>query len=228
MKVSVMLVIGAFLIASSVVAAEKQEMTLKEKQSYAIGINTGKNFKRSGIDIDPEMLLRGIKDAQTGATPLFTDQEMMAALAAMQKDMQAKMKSLADKNKKDGEAFLASNKKKKGVKVLPSGLQYRVIKAGAGKSPKETDTVTVHYKGTLIDGTEFDSSHKRNQPATFPVNSVIKGWKEALPLMKEGATWELVVPSTLAYGEQGTPGGPIGPNSVLIFEVELISVQGKE
>ena len=130
-----------------------------------------------------------------------------------------------EKNKQEGEAFLAENKKKEGVKTLPSGLQYKVITEGTGKSPKASDTVTVNYRGTLIDGTEFDSSYKRGQAASFQVNGVIKGWTEALQLMKEGAKWQLFVPSNLAYGEKGTGSGPIGPNATLVFEVELISVK---
>jgi FKBP-type peptidyl-prolyl cis-trans isomerase FklB len=133
------------------------------------------------------------------------------------------MKVQGEKNKKEGEAFLAENKKKDGVKTLPSGLQYKVLAEGKGKTPKATDTVTVHYRGTLTDGTEFDSSYKRNQPASFPVNGVIKGWTEALQLMKEGSKWQLFIPASLAYGEPGRPGIP--PNSVLIFDVELISVK---
>jgi FKBP-type peptidyl-prolyl cis-trans isomerase FklB len=148
-------------------------------------------------------------------------------MAVFQKEMMAKQQAMADKNKKEGEAFLAENKKKEGVKTLPSGVQYKVIKAGTGKKPKLTDTVTVHYRGTLIDGTEFDSSYKRGQPASFQVSGVIPGWTEALQLMGEGAKWQLFVPSNLAYGERGT-GGPIGPNATLIFEVELISVQEKK
>ncbi len=148
------------------------------------------------------------------------------AAEAPEKNQQSKSQNtIAEKNKKDGMAFLAENKKKKGVKVLASGLQYKIITAGKGKVPKITDQVTVHYKGSLIDGTEFDSSYKRGQPAVFPVNRVIKGWVQALQLMKEGSKWQLVIPADLAYGERGTPGGPIGPNAVLIFEVELLSVK---
>ena len=138
--------------------------------------------------------------------------------------MQEKQKKIGEKNKIDGEAFLAENKKKEGVKTLPSGLQYSIIKEGAGKMPKATDTVTVNYKGTLIDGTEFDSSYRRGQPVSFPVNGVIAGWTEALQLMKEGSKWQLFIPSELAYGEKGA-GNTIGPNAVLIFEVELISIK---
>jgi FKBP-type peptidyl-prolyl cis-trans isomerase len=158
---------------------------------------------------------------------LIGDQEAKEIIAAYQKERAGKMaeekKKLGEKNKVEGTAFLTENKKKEGVKTLPSGLQYKVIKEGTGKTPKATDTVVTQYKGTLIDGKEFDSSYKRGEPATFPVNGVIRGWTEALQLMKEGSTWQLVVPPELAYGEQGA--GPIGPNATLIFEVELVSVK---
>jgi FKBP-type peptidyl-prolyl cis-trans isomerase FklB len=142
----------------------------------------------------------------------------------MTKKQEEAMKKAAEKNKKDGAAFLAENKKKEGVVTLPSGLQYKIITQGTGNTPKATDTVTVNYRGSLVDGTEFDSSYKRGQPATFPVNGVIKGWTEALQLMKEGAKWQLFIPSDLAYGEKGA-GNVIGPNATLIFDVELISAK---
>jgi FKBP-type peptidyl-prolyl cis-trans isomerase FklB len=152
---------------------------------------------------------------------------MQETMAVFQKEMMAKQQEVATKNKKEGEAFLVENKKKQGVKTLPSGLQYKVIKEGTGKKPKLGDTVTAHYWGTLIDGTEFDSSYKRGQPANFPVSGVIPGWTEALQLMGEGAKWQLFIPSNLAYGERGAGAG-IGPNATLIFEIELISVQEKK
>jgi FKBP-type peptidyl-prolyl cis-trans isomerase FklB len=145
-------------------------------------------------------------------------------MAAFQKEMIAK---LGEKNKAEGEAFLAENKKKEGVKTLPSGLQYKVIKAGTGKKPKVTDTVTTHYRGTLMNGTEFDSSYRRGQPVSFQVNGVIPGWTEALQLMEEGAKWQLFIPSNLAYGERGA-GRDIGPNATLVFEIELLSIEEKK
>ena len=152
-------------------------------------------------------------------------------MTAFQKEMMAKhaevMNTLGEKNKKEGEVFLAENKKKEGVTTLPSGLQYKVIKAGTGKKPKSTDTVTVNYRGTLIDGTEFDSSYRRGEPASFGVSGVIPGWTEAMQLMQEGAKWQVVVPPNLAYGEKGA-GPNIGPNATLIFEIELISIQEKK
>jgi FKBP-type peptidyl-prolyl cis-trans isomerase FklB len=216
--------------------------TAKDKLSYAIGLNAGMNMKRSletqSIDVDPKIVAKGISDAFLGAKPLLAEQEMKEILTAFQKDLEAKrqemmakqqekMKELGEKNKKEGEAFLAENKKKEGVKTTASGLQYKVITEGTGKAPAATDTVTVNYKGTLIDGTEFDSSYKRGQPATFPVSGVIKGWTEALQLMKEGSKWQLFIPAELAYGERGA-GAQIGPNAVLIFEVELLSIKEPE
>ncbi len=191
----------------------------------------GGSLKRNSIDVDIDALVKGLKDSLAGGKMLMTEQEQRETLIAFQKEFQAKqqekMKALAEKNKKEGEAFLEANKKKPGVKVLPSGLQYKVITEGKGASPKDTDTVTVNYRGTLIDGTEFDSSYKRNEPATFPVKGVIKGWTEALLLMKEGSKWQLFIPSNLAYGERGA-GSAIGPNATLIFEVELIKIGAKE
>jgi FKBP-type peptidyl-prolyl cis-trans isomerase FklB len=203
----------------------------KEKISYSIGMQIGKDFKKQSIDVDPEVLLKGIQDGTSGGKALMTEQEVRETLTAFQKERMAKQeeetKKIGEKNKKEGEAFLAENKKKEGVKTLASGLQYKVIKPGTGKKPKSTDTVTTHYRGTLIDGTEFDSSYSRGQPATFPVHGVIPGWTEALQLMEEGAKWQLFIPSKLAYGERGA-GNAIGPNATLIFEVELISIQEKK
>lgn len=229
MKMQGAVVLGMILTASTAFAADKLELSSqKDKASYAIGMDMGNSLKRNDIDVNADVLNRAIKDVLTGEKPLLGEQEVKETLTTLQKDLQekqqAKMKAAGEKNKKDGEAFLAENKKKDGVKTLASGLQYQVLAEGKGKSPKATDTVTVHYKGTLLDGTEFDSSYKHGQPATFPVNGVIKGWTEALQLMKEGAKWKLFIPSELAYGESGTPGGPIGPNATLIFEVELQSI----
>src|SRR5512143_2445843 len=215
------------LAGNPAIGAEKTELkTEKDKVSYALGADMGSNLKKFEIDIDADLYAKGMKDALSGSNVLLTDQEIRALIMTLQKDVQTKqqekMKAQGEKNKKEGEAFLAENKKKDGVKALPSGLQYKVITEGKGASPKATDTVTVHYKGTLIDGTEFDSSYKRNTPATFPVNGVIKGWTEALQLMKEGSKWQLFIPANLAYGESGRPGIP--PNSVLIFDVELVKI----
>lgn len=228
MKLRLAVALCCVLFVRPVAAADAELKTQKEKASYAIGLDMGNSLKKNEIDVDTEILFRGIKDAMTGAKQAMTDQEIKDTVVALQKDIQAKqqarIKTAGEKNKKDGEAFLAENRKKSGVVTLPSGLQYKIINKGTGKTPKATDTVTVNYRGTLIDGkTEFDSSYKRGQPASFPVNGVIPGWTEALQLMKEGAKWQLFIPSSLAYGERGA-GRDIGPNETLIFEVELISV----
>jgi FKBP-type peptidyl-prolyl cis-trans isomerase FklB len=202
--------------------------TQRDKVSYSMGLDIGRMLKMQNVDVDLELVTKGFKDAYTGNQSLLTDEEMQEVLTNFKKEFIAKQQELAkqqgEKNKKEGEIFLETNKKKEGVQTLPSGLQYKVLKAGAGKKPTATDTVTVHYRGTLIDGKEFDSSYRRGKPATFPVNGVIPGWTEALPLMEEGAKWELFIPSNLAYGERSA-GGDIGPNATLIFEVELISIE---
>jgi len=212
-------------------AQAEEQSTLKDEKdrvSYSIGSDIGHRLKSQSVDIDPEILAKGIKDSYMGNKPLMTDQEVRETLIAYQKEMRAKQeeraKALGEKNKKEGEAFLAENKKKEGVKVLPSGLQYKVITEGTGKTPKLTDTVTVNYTGTLVDGTEFDSTYKRGEPAKFPVDKVIPGWTEALQLMKEGAKWQIFIPSDLAYKEKGA-GNIIGPNATLIFDIELVSIK---
>lgn len=232
MKVRLAVALCCIIFASPVAAKDTPELkSQKEKASYAIGLDMGNSLKKNEIDVDPDILFKGIKDALSGGKHAMTDQEIKDTIVSLQKDMQTKQqartKTAGEKNKKEGEAFLAENKKKEGVMSLPSGLQYKILKKGTGKSPKATDSVTVNYRGTLIDGTEFDSSYKRGQPATFPVNGVIPGWTEALQLMKEGDKWQLFIPSNLAYGERGT-GGPIGPNATLIFEVELNSINAQK
>src|SRR5215468_7820457 len=204
--------------------------TQKEKVSYAIGADLGGKLKSSSIDVDPNILTRALKDSLTGAKSAMTEDEVRATLSDLTKDLQQKQAALtkekADKNKKDGEAFLATNKTKEGVVALPSGLQYKILKAGTGPKPTAADTVVCNYKGTLIDGKEFDSSYKRGQPATFPVGGVIKGWTEALQLMPVGSTWQLFIPADLAYGDRQA-GPDITPGSTLVFEVELMSIQPK-
>lgn len=205
--------------------------TSKQKASYAIGMNWGTGLHRQNIDVDSAALIQGMKDALAGGKTLLTEDEARAALMQLQKEMQEKQQAKAaaegEENKKEGEAFLAANKSKEGVVTLPSGLQYKILKEGNGPKPTATDSVVCNYKGTLINGTEFDSSYKRGEPATFPVTGVIKGWTEALQLMPVGSKWQLFIPPDLAYGPRGTPGGPIGPNATLIFEVELISIKEK-
>jgi FKBP-type peptidyl-prolyl cis-trans isomerase FklB len=193
----------------------------KDKNGYSIGYDIGRTLKKQPVEIEADAVVQGFKDAFSGGKALMTDQEVQDRLTAMQKEIVQKVPEI---NKKQGEEFLAKNKKEKGVKTLASGLQYKVVTDGKGKKPKAEDTVTVNYRGTLIDGTEFDSSYKRNQPATFPVKGVIPGWTEALQLMKEGSKWMLYIPSNLAYGERGA-GRVIGPNSALIFEVELVKIE---
>ena len=204
--------------------------TQKDKASYAIGLNLGKSLHKDSVEVDPNILLRGLKDALAGSKTLLTDDEAKAAMVAIQADLrkkqEAKMEVVGDANKKEGDAFLAANKTKEGVVTLSSGLQYKILKEGTGPKPSATDSVVCNYKGTLLDNTEFDSSYKRGQPATFPVGQVIKGWTEVLQLMPVGSKWEVFVPSELGYGPRGA-GGAIGPNAMLIFEIELLSIQGK-
>ena len=221
MRLKLIVVAGIVFFVSQVSAEDKLVLqNQKEKASYSIGLSIGSNLKRQLVDIDLNIVVKGIQDGLSGASPLLSKEEIHETMVALQRE-------LMEKYKKQGEAFLAENKKKKGVTTLPDGLQYKVIKAGTGKKPKADDIVTVNYRGTLTDGTEFDSSYKRGQPATFPVSEgMIKGWTEALQLMQEGAKWELFIPSNLAYGERGM-GGIIGPNASLVFEVELVSIKEK-
>jgi FKBP-type peptidyl-prolyl cis-trans isomerase len=204
--------------------------TPKDKFSYALGMNLGTSLHKQSVDIDPAILAQGLRAAMTGAKPLMTIEEAQAALAEVQNDLRKKqmekMQAAGEANKKEGDAFLAANKTKEGVVTLPSGLQYKILKAGTGPKPTANDSVVCNYRGTLINGTEFDSSYKRGQPATFPVTGVIKGWTEALQLMPVGSKWQLFIPSSLAYGERGA-GAEITPNATLIFEVELMSIQPK-
>jgi FKBP-type peptidyl-prolyl cis-trans isomerase len=224
-----MAICAAVALSGAAFAADAPELKgEKEKISYSIGMEIGGNLKKGSFELDPDMLAKGLKDSYNGEKTLLTEDQARQAIEDFQNALMAKkaeaMQKLSEKNKADGEKFLAENAKKGGVTSLPSGLQYKEITPGKGKSPKTSDTVTTHYKGTLIDGTEFDSSYKRGQPVSFPVSGVIAGWTEALQLMKEGAKWQLFIPSNLAYGERGA-GGVIGPNATLIFEVELISVK---
>jgi FKBP-type peptidyl-prolyl cis-trans isomerase FklB len=204
--------------------------TQKDKISYAIGMNVGTNLQKQAVDVDPAVLLQGLKDAIAGSKPLLSEEEARAVLMQLQEETRKKQAEKAQQagaaNKTEGETFLAANKNKEGVITLPSGLQYKILKAGTGPKPAATDSVVCNYRGTLINGTEFDSSYKRGQPATFPVNGVIKGWTEALQLMPAGSKWQLFVPAQLAYGDRGA-GADIGPNATLIFEVELLSIQAQ-
>jgi FKBP-type peptidyl-prolyl cis-trans isomerase len=209
--------------------------TQKDKVSYALGMSMGKDLgpklKQGSVEVDQAILLRGVKDALSGGKLLLTDDEVKAVFAQLNADVRKRLEEKAriagDANRKEGDEFLAANKTKDGVVTLPSGLQYKILTEGTGAKPAATDSVVCNYRGTLISGIEFDSSYKRGQPATFQVNGVIKGWTEALQLMPVGSKWQLFIPSELAYGGQ-SKSAEIGPNSTLIFEVELLSIQGKD
>jgi FKBP-type peptidyl-prolyl cis-trans isomerase FklB len=219
------LIVTASLLALPLLGQEKspQLKDQKDKVSYSIGMNIGANLSRQKVDINPDILAAGIKDAIAGKTQLTQDQ-VKEVMQQFEKDMEQKQKESGEKNKAEGAKFLEENKKKPGVKTTASGLQYKVEKEGTGPQPKATDMVTVQYRGTLIDGTEFDSSYKRGQPATFPLNGVIKGWTEGLQLMKQGGKYQFFVPSNLAYGERSV-GPDIAANATLIFDVELLDVK---
>ena len=216
-------------------AAHPALTTRKDKFSYALGMNIGSglgaNLKKQSVEFDPNLVSQGLKDSMAGAKTRLTDDEAKAVLTEVQneiqKQQQEKMKEASEKNKTEGDAFLAANKSKEGIVTLPSGMQYKILTAGTGPKPAATDSVVCNYQGTLVNGTEFDSSYKRGQPATFGVGQVIKGWTEALQLMPVGSKWQLFIPSNLAYGERGEPRGGIEPNATLIFEVELLSIEDK-
>jgi len=228
-RAKAVMIAGMVLAAGMVYGADGQTLgTAKEKTSYAVGVQMGMDMRKYHMDVDPDMVAKGFRDAYTGGKLLLNDREMAQALADTEKQMAVRsadvMKEEAEKNRQEGEAFLARNKTREGVKTLPDGLQYKVIKAGTGRTPRPTDIVVVNYRGTFIDGSEFDSSYRRGQPVVFPVNSVIRGWTEALQLMKVGSKWQLFIPPQLAYGPQGAPPA-IGANETLIFELELLAVQ---
>ncbi len=228
MKTTVLAVIFSLGIAAPLFAAGTNILSdEKSRVSYAIGMMLGHNWQQQGLEVDPDIAAHAIKDVQTGGTTLLSQAEMQETLTEFQKTFKIKQQKMqaekAEKSKAEGEAFLSKNKSNAGVITLPDGLQYTVLAEGAGAMPAANDVVSVNYRGTLLDGTEFDSSYKRGQPAQFPVNGVIKGWTEALQKMKPGSKWKLFIPADLAYGENGQRGIP--PNSVLVFEVELLSVQ---
>ena len=221
---------GTAVKSAAAVSALK---TRKEKFSYALGMNIGSglgtNLKKQSVEVDSNLVAQGVKDSMSGGKTRLTQEEAQAVLTEVQnevrKQQQEKTQEAAAKNKTEGEAYLVANKSKKDVVTLPSGLQYKILTAGTGPKPTASDSVVCNYRGTLINGTEFDSSYKHGQPATFGVGGVIKGWTEALQLMPVGSKWQLVIPSSLAYGERGP--GEIGPNATLIFEVELLSIEQK-
>jgi FKBP-type peptidyl-prolyl cis-trans isomerase FklB len=229
MKHIIVIIFSIGFLFSFSFAGEKLELKdQKDKESYSLGYQFGQSLKAQEVDINLDVYASGIRDGLGGKASQMTAEEIRATITSLQQRLMASqqkvLKEQAAKNLSVSKAFLAENGKKEGIKTLPSGLEYKVLTEGSGKMPKAEDTVTVHYKGTLIDGTEFDSSYKRGQPATFKVKGVIKGWTEALQLMKEGSKWQLFIPPELGYGERAA-GPQIPPNSALIFEVELISVK---
>lgn len=222
-------IIGSLGLIVTSVMADNALKTQEQKASYVIGTQLGTQLMVSKDDIDLEAMKLGMKDVFSGVKPRLSDDEMRQALVNFQEQKKKReitmLNKFSEHNKKEGEAYLATNKKKKGVITLPSGLQYKIIKSGKGKvHPKATDTVVTHYHGTLIDGTVFDSSYNRGEAVSFPVNAVIKGWSEALMKMKVGDKWQLVIPSNLAYGEQGAP-PKITPSATLVFDVELLEIK---
>ncbi len=233
MKTRVALMVAGMMLCgcAAKTVAVRPLVTDKDKQSYAIGMNVGKSLKEQPIELDPNIVAQGLKDTLSGAKPALTDDEVKAVLTQLQGEMRAKqeamMQQVGGANKKEGDAFLEANKSKEGVVTLPSGLQYKILTKGSGPKPAAGDTVVCNYRGTLVNGKEFDSSYKRGQPATFPVSGVIRGWTEALQLMPVGSKWQLFVPAELAYGDRGA-GPDIGPGATLIFDVELLSIQGKK
>jgi FKBP-type peptidyl-prolyl cis-trans isomerase FklB len=214
--------------AAKAPAAASPFKTQKEKLSYAIGMEMGKGVKSQGLDVDPAIMTQGLNDAISGGKSLMSEDELRQVISSLQQEIRQKQmqaqEAAAAENKAKGDAFLAEHGKKEGVVVLPDGLQYKILAAGQGKKPAETDTVLCNYKGSFLDGTEFDSSAKAGKPVPFEVKNVIPGFKEVLQLMPVGSKWQVVVPSNLAYGERGA-GGVIGPNSTLVFEIELVSIQ---
>lgn len=214
-------------LATASLAADKKLSTQKEKFSYALGVQIGGNMKQQGItEVDAKIIGAAIADVMKGDKLQLSTEEMQGALTAYKNEMEKKQAAEASVAKEKGDKFRAENKKRKGVKATESGIQYEILTEGKGEKPKATDKVTVHYHGTLTDGTVFDSSVKRGEPATFPLNGVIKGWTEVVQLMPVGSKWKVVIPPELAYGERGA-GGAIGPNETLIFEIELLSINEK-
>ncbi|MBW2476307.1 MAG: FKBP-type peptidyl-prolyl cis-trans isomerase [Deltaproteobacteria bacterium] len=231
MRMIMLILVHAFVMVGSSFAENQMIENQKDRVNYSVGYQIGSDFKTQGMELNPELLVKGIQDALSEEEPLMTPKEMRHTLIDFKEKIMMtealKKQQDAEQNLAEGEKFLAENAKKEGVKTLPSGLQYRILEEGEGEPPRPTDMVTVHYRGTLIDGTEFDSSYNRNEPATFRADRVIKGWKEALQLMKPGANYQLFIPPDLAYGERGG-GSKIGPNRTLIFEVKLLSIQKEQ
>ncbi|NIB39570.1 FKBP-type peptidyl-prolyl cis-trans isomerase [Pseudomaricurvus alkylphenolicus] len=221
---------AAVLFAATPVVGANELETVTDRVSYIFGYNIGQKFRSDQVEVNVEVMAKALSDALEGRQPALTEEEMQSAMRALQDMQRAKhneaMKVVGDANRKEGEAFLAANAKKDGVKITPSGLQYKVLTPGNGNKPNKSSQVSVHYRGTLLDGTEFDSSYRRGEPATFGVTQVIPGWTEALLLMAEGSKWEVYIPSDLAYGPAGA-GGDIGPNATLVFEIELLKANAQ-
>ncbi len=225
LKLTTLLVpVIAFIVVYPAHAKKSGLKTEKQKLSYTMGYQVGMSFKRNGIDIDTDAAAMAIRDAMKGKPPRLTREQMQQSRTKFQQKLMTKRKALGEKNLKLSQVFMKKNKKKKGVKARPSGLQYEILKKGKGAKPSAADKVEVHYHGTLIDGSVFDSSVKRGQTITFPVNGVIKGWQEVLPLMKKGAKWRVAIPPDLAYGPMGSP-PKIGPNMALVFDIELVDIK---
>jgi FKBP-type peptidyl-prolyl cis-trans isomerase FklB len=231
MRVPTIAAAGLGLILASALAGGQEQpkaasgaMSLKQKVSYAIGLDMGKRMKNQAVELEPDVLAQGIKDGLAGQEKL-TPEQIQQAMQEFQRELQGKQQELASAKAKEAEAYLAENKKQPGVTTRPSGLQYSILREGTGRTPKATDTVSANYEGKLTDGTVFDSSYKRGQPLSIPVNRVIRGWSEALQSMKEGSKWHLVIPPDLAYGATPPPGSPIPPNAVLVFDVELLRIE---
>ncbi len=223
MKIKYGIAIALLGLSAATVASEIKLDTDQQKVSYVLGYQAGAQMKQQNMKVDFDTLTKAIKDGLDGVTPRLNGEQAAAVMQKFQAEQKAEQAKAGEENAKAGIAFLAENKNKSGVVTLENGLQYKIIKAGTGNKPKATDSVSVHYRGTLIDGKEFDSSYSRGEPTSFPVNRVIPGWTQILQLMKEGAKWQVFIPSELAYGERGA-GGDIGPDSTLIFDVELIKV----
>ena len=215
----------ATVLVSTTAFADKQPQTDQEKFSYAVGVQISSNLVREGIEIDPASFIQAIDDVLNHKNLKLSTDDMRQALTNYQEKEKQKQEALAAANKAAGEKFLADNKTKPGVVTTPSGLQYKVLKKGTGKKPTPKDTVVVNYEGRLIDGKVFDSSYKRGQPLPIEVDNVIKGWQEVLPMMPVGSKWQVVIPAELAYGDKEVGGGIIGPNSTLIFDIELMSIK---
>jgi UDP-GlcNAc:undecaprenyl-phosphate/decaprenyl-phosphate GlcNAc-1-phosphate transferase len=230
MNIKLLPVLAILLLSECLQAQEPPVLkTEVDKVNYGIGVGVARNFVNQGLDVNLELVIRGMRDMHSGATLLMTEEELAKTMNAFQKELRLRQaeaaKVAAENNKKEGEAFLAENSKKEGMTVLPSGLQYRILKAGDGKIPTSADSVECHYRGTFIDGKEFDNSYKMGKPVAFKVQGgIIPGWSEALKLMPVGSKWQVFLPSRLAYGERGA-GSQIGPNTALIFEIELLSIK---